>query len=488
MVGHPLSVAPQTDHDGDQKHPLKWISLPIRDVSDNSNRLDASFFGFDSRLAREHLSLCRWGTVSLGANFIENAYYLGRFKRVYVEKKNGLPFLLPSQIRDVYPYATKFISTATPFDLETARARSGQVLMTRSGTVGEVAYVSKTLNTKLLSDDVIRISAKDYPGYLYAYFKSKIGRILISTNNYGSVVKHIEPEHLENVPIPNPPLILRQHIHKLIEQSFELRDESNDLLDEAQNLLAGALQMPSIEDFQMRAYRSDNRAGVLNYSIPASQVNNRLDGSYHVPVVRTIESHLRNVAKKVVRLDDHCITHSLFLPTRFKRVYVDEGNGIPFFGGKNILELNPSGKKFLSFAQHERKIKEELIIIEGMVLITCSGTIGRTVLVPKHWDGWAMTHDVIRQVPSSNDIAGYLYAWLASPYAQMLISRFAYGATVKHIELEHISKVSVPLLHDSNIQTEVNDKVLAANDKRTEAYHLELEALKVLNEKVINAR
>ena len=44
---------------------------------------------------------------------------------------------------------------------------------------------------------------------------------------------------------------------------------------------------------------------------------------------------------------------------------------------------------------------------------------------------------------------------------------------------------AVPLLHDENIQQDINNKVLEANQKRTEAYKLEQEALAVINEKVI---
>ncbi len=50
---------------------------------------------------------------------------------------------------------------------------------------------------------------------------------------------------------------------------------------------------------------------------------------------------------------------------------------------------------------------------------------------------------------------------------------------------DHISQVSVPLLNDENAQREKTDTVLKANRKRTEAYNLEQEALRVLDEKVV---
>ena len=45
-----------------------------------------------------------------------------------------------------------------------------------------------------------------------------------------------------------------------------------------------------------------------------------------------------------------------------------------------------------------------------------------------------------------------------------------------------------PFIRDENTQKAINDKVLEANRKRTEAYELEQEALTVLDEKVIYAR
>ncbi|MYH80152.1 hypothetical protein F4141_05540 [Candidatus Poribacteria bacterium] len=99
-----------------------------------------------------------------------------------------------------------------------------------------------------------------------------------------------------------------------------------------------------------------------------------------------------------------------------------------------------------------------------------------------------MAHDIIRIVPVNKEISDYLYAWLSNDYAHELIHRFAYGTVVRHIEKEHVSQISVPLLRDENVQQEINDTVLEANRKRTEAYNLEQEALRVLDEKVIYAR
>lgn len=277
-------------------------------------------------------------------------------------------------------------------------------------------------------------------------------------------------------------------IHNLIEQSFKLRDEANDLMDEAQASLRVALQLPEIEKLQTKAKQFNKKSGVLNYSVPLIELNNRLDGSYHVPIVKAIERHINKTAKEVLTIGDEKISQVVMLPGRFKRIYVEEGSGVTFFGGKQLFELDPNNKKYLSLIHHGDRIKNQLTLHENMTMITCSGTIGKVTIVPKHWEGWTANQHIIRVFPINNKIAGYLYAWLSSDYAHLLITRYTYGAVVDEISDKQVSEISIPLLQDTNIQKTINDKVLAANKKRARAYELEQEALQVLNDKVVYAQ
>ena len=106
-------------------------------------------------------------------------------------------------------------------------------------------------------------------GYTYAFLKTKIGYTLLQTNNYGSVVSHIEPEHLNNIPIPNPPSMIKKRIHELVMKSYELRDESNELLDKAEELLVNELKLPPIDDFKPEYF--DTSSNLKNYSVKFSE-------------------------------------------------------------------------------------------------------------------------------------------------------------------------------------------------------------------------
>ena len=466
---------------------LRWCRVTLLEVLQHGSRLEASVFDVEGKHAREVLKQCKWPVARVcGENGLADAFYPTRFKRIIVEK-SVYPLILPSQIQEINPKPKAYLSPLCKTDFETLKARKGQILLTRSGTIGNCSLVSETLNGKTLSDDIIRISAREktHTGYHYAFLRTTIGHALIRTNEYGSVVSHIEPEHLQNVPIPDPPTLLKTRIHDLVTRSYDLRDESNDLLDQAERLLYDALNLLPLA--KLRPHYFHKNANLRNYAVKLSQLSGRLDASYHVPIVDAILRKLKKEAAEITSVGDPRISKRVILPGRFARVYVQEGQGTVFFGGKQLYQLDPANKKYLSLAKHSSRIKDELLLKENTIAITARGTVGRCVLVPRHWHGWTMSDNIIRVEPASDDISGYLYVFLASEYGCELIRRFTYGAVVDALEPCHVSEVPIPLLKDVSTQAEINCLALEANAKRTEAYMAEQKAIRITNEEVIHA-
>lgn len=488
MVAQPYDSSQTTENQEPKSSDFKWTTVNLQEVFETSYRLEAGVYGIEGKQARQDLARCKWEIVFLcGEKGLTSAYHRPRFKRIYVEKSN-FPIYQPAQINELYPKPSAYISGLTQTDIDALRVEKGQVLLTCSGTIGNCTYVRDTLDNLIFSHDVIRIEPKEYSGFVYAFLKSKTGFSIINTNNYGAVVKHLEPAHLKAIPIPNPPSVIKQEIHNLIEESFKLRDESNELLDAAQVLLKEALELPSIEVLHEQAKQFDETADVLNYSVPLSGIHSRLDGSYYVPVVEVIEQDLAKKAKEIVKVGDDQISQSVVLPSHFKRIYVNEGQGTVLIGGKHIGSLDPADKKYLAAKQYQEKLKNDMLLAENMIIVSAKGTPGKVIIIPSHWQEWFISSNLIKIVPASKEIAGFLYSFLASPYGQTLIKRQIYGAVVDIIEPIHVESIMVPFLKDEKVQAEINDTVLEANRKRTEAYNLEQEALRALDEKVIYVR
>lgn len=464
--------------------PLKYTSVLLSEVYSNNIRLEADAYNLEAKAAKNRVEHCKYGYVYLWGKdgLVEDAFVCDRFKRVYVEKsKEAIPFYLPSVIMDVYPKPSKYISDRTNVDIDTLRVKKGMLLMSVSGTVGRCSIVGDYLNDAVFSHDLLRLYGKGPfdTGYIYAFFCTSTGQQLVQNNNYGAVIQHIEPEHLRNIVIPNAPESIKEKIHNLVMESYDLRDQSNSLMDEAEQILFQELQLPPIEDLKPKYF--DGNVGLRNYSIKLSRTDWRLDCSYHSTAYDVLIGILKTSAAKIVPCGSPEISEAIVLPTRFKRTYVTPSFGLKFIGGKQINELNPSSEKYLAHSS----LDSELKFVANSVLITRSGTIGKVALVPQHWENWIGSDHIFRIIPADNDIAGYLYCWLNTDYAQQLIKRNTFGAVIDEIDAGQLAKIEIPLLKNESKQKEINGKVLKANKLRYQAYLKEREAVLIMNE-IIN--
>lgn len=460
---------------------LKWVNVSIQDIVNNDYRLEAACYNIESIKANDilgHLSIPL--KPLFGSNGIAEVYNLPRFKRVFVEKSD-LPIFQPSQITDIYPKPQLYISAKTKTNIDALRVSKGQLLMTCSGTIGKCAIVWDRLDKSIFSHDLLRINSKNEfdTAFIYAYIRTDIGQTLLSAKPYGAVIQHIEPEHLINYFIPYPAEKTRRDIGYKIIQSFEKRDLSNDMIDKAEKLLITYLKLPPIEEIQNPQY--DPSVAVNNFSIDISKWQNRLEAKYHDPIIQGILDTLIRSDSEIVPLGDKRLSKDILLPGRFKRVYVEREQGTVFLGGKQIYELDPYSKKYLSVRKHGDTINNQLVLKDNTIGVTRSGTIGRIGFVYSHMKEWVYSDDIIRVIPSSDDLAGYLYVWLSSEYGRALICRQEFGAVIKHIDTKCLSSIEVPVIKDRDVIKQINDYALKAGHLRSEAYSLEQEAIEDVN-------
>lgn len=316
--------------------PVKWCSVSLSDIISSGKRLEAGAYDIEAKSAEKAITNCKYGSIRLLVDdgIIECAFHAPRFKRRYVEKvhPDAVGFLGSSEMLDIKPVPVKFITREQAQRLKLF-AKPGDVLLSCSGTIGNIGFVSQSLSSLALSQHIIKIECSSYGGYLYACLKHPYVQAQLQSLIYGAVIQELEPEHLKNVAIPNGPMSLKQDISDLIEQSYALRDKSNELIDEATSLMIAELHLPATKDFQ------ESGSVVSTFDIKLSKMNLRLDASYHIPAVDEIVAHLKRNAAEVTTVGDGKISESVILPGRFKRVYVEKGYGRIFIGGKQLGEL-----------------------------------------------------------------------------------------------------------------------------------------------------
>lgn len=101
--------------------------------------------------------------------------------------------------------------------IDAIRVKKGDILITRSGSIGRVAYITAKYDNAILSDDMIRvrIDNDDVRYYCYYYLQTKYALDQMLRNEYGAVQQHLEPQHIRNIVIPFPDDI--ENIRELID-------------------------------------------------------------------------------------------------------------------------------------------------------------------------------------------------------------------------------------------------------------------------------
>ncbi|MFA5180902.1 MAG: hypothetical protein WC405_06240 [Syntrophales bacterium] len=457
-------------------------TIRLGEVIEAGLRLEASSFNIEARQALTRLKTSGLPLLPLYGpkGLCHEAHNAFRFKRIYVRPEYGVPFLSSSDIISMRPEIGHYLSKVRTKRLDDLLIKKWDVLISRSGTIGNVGLASDIIAGLALSEDAIRLRTgdPDSAGFVTAFLRSRYGRLQLVQATYGSVVQHIEPEHLERILIPDLPSIQRIDIGRAIIKAYELRDSANRLLDEANSLLHKCLRLPPLVTLGKRTQ------GPISSTVRASKLVMRFEASFHDPLAMVAEELLRTLDIETATLEDKRITAEIRPITKFrKRVYVPQG-GIPLLTSKQLFQLDPIDSKGLAKGAHIKDLPE-IGLIENMIAVTCSGTIGRVQIIPAYMQGWTASQDALRVISSDGLNAGYLYAWLASDYGQSLIKRHLYGSVVVHIDKEMLGSVPVPIPNTAIIN-EIGNLVLKANSLRDEGWRLERGAIERI-EDLINA-
>jgi len=458
-------------------------TIKLSEVLAAGVRLEASAFSIEAHNAVTALTNSGLPLIPLYGKegLCQGGYYPHRFKRVYVSPEKGVPFLSSSEIISLRPKTNNFVSKNYTLKLDRLLPEKWDVLISRSGTIGNIGLATETFIGNALSEHVIRLQANEpeTAGYVAAFLRSRYGRPQLIQGTFGSVVDQIEPEHLERVLIPDLPPIRRIEIGRLMCQAGELRDEANHLLDEADRLLHERLNLPYLKDIALRGSAS------FTTTIKASQLMGRLEASFHNPEAIAAEKQLAQLPVEIPKIGDQRITKEVRAITKFReRTYVDKG-GIPMLSSKQLFQVDPIDVKRLAKGAHTKDLPE-IQLEENMIAVTRSGTIGKVQIIPKYMAAWTASEDATRILASDDINAGYLYAWLASDYGYCLMTRCSYGSVILEVDQEMLASVHIPLPEPA-IRNEIGDLVLKANQLRDQAWRSEQEAISKL-EKLISSK
>jgi type I restriction enzyme, S subunit len=143
--------------------------------------------------------------------------------------------------------------------------------------------------------------------------------------------------------------------------------------------------------------------------------------------------------------------------------------GVPFLNSSDMLQADLTQLPLLRKSDAYSPRLAFLRLSPGMILISCTGTIGRMIYTRPDMDGiWSSQH-IMKVVPNPQYVLpGYLYAFLSSKFGVPMVVSGTYGSIIQSIEPHHIADLPVPRLSDA-VEQRAHALVEEAAQLRSEA-------------------
>jgi type I restriction enzyme, S subunit len=448
---------------------MKILTVKSKWFNESDLRLDAEFHLSDG--PRTNRSIKSSGVAYKSLKNVTREIFKGQiFKRCYVSSpEHGIPFLTASDMVKADIDSGLFLSKKYTGKKESLLIKEDCILVSRSGTLGQTILTNKPFAGVIGSDDLIRIipdPSKLSSGYLYAFLATKHGHSLLTQASYGGVIKHIEPHHIEQLPIPLLDKIKIDLIDKKIKQSSELRFHANKSLKEATSYFDSMFSdVNHFERIFVKNTQDFNFSWVgRNNDVIAERWINKIKSRQHLVI--------KNVADKA------------FSPPMFKHIYLKKDNGYPFFTGAELAKSFRLKYRFLS----EKGVKDikDYTVKENTLLIYKSGPrngmVGDVFLLDKALNNACLSDHVIRVMITDKYINSWCFAFLKSKVGKRILHNMATGTAVLFITPERIQNLVIPQ-PDKNldfIASKIDDYINSFN----EAHLLVEEAVNIIEKEI----
>lgn len=440
-----------------------------------SLRIDPSFFLSEAVVARSTLGSSPNGVLSI-CQCTDKVFWGNIFTRIYVrDAEHGIPYLAASDTILSNLNTGTYLSKKQAKELNYLMLQKDWIVVTCSGTVGNVTYTNANYENHIATQDLIRIIPNNEQirrGVLYAFLASKYGYHQLTQSMYGGVVKHISPDHVNKIIIPIFTDDLQLEVDELIRETAALREKANTALQSAISYLKEVIDVPFNTTVSKTAKVSikNIRESLTSRIDPPAFINEGVYSMeymrYHYPF-KTLED----------------TNSKIYRPGIFKRVYVSKG--IPYIKGSEIFNTNPF-KSCDNLSLTRTPFVEQMKLHEGQILITCAGSVGRVKMITKEYEDKASigSQDIIRLESNDNLFTKeYLFAYLQLPFVQDYIQSMKYGSVIERIEPFHIESIPI-VVPTKELSEQISTLIRSYMTHTYRAFKCEEQAIKLVENEI----
>lgn len=465
---------------------MKTGVIKLKKIALLGNRIDSSVHLSEGVKVRDELKKLPYKITTIFQTS-ENMFIGNIFSRNWVgNPKFGATYLAASDSVLSDLEVGRYLSRKQAQTLSYLKVKEGWILVTCSGTLGEVAFTNSNYTDKILTHDLLRIVPNDNlvkRGVVYAYLASKYGYYQISQSQFGGVVKHINASQAGLIPIPIFPDSFQESVNKLVMESSKWREEATTLLNMAKQLMKEKTGLAELspDKYDSFGQHSFNRK-VSCFSRNINDIGTTTINAFnHSQRIRSLKEAMPCQTKV---LSDVLENGKPFSTSSFPRLEVKSGFGVMLINQSDIFDNIVRGK-YIS----KRNVNLTNLVKYGEVLIAGVGTLGesesfcRTIFANEDLEGQLVSGEFVRMKTKDNFPSGYLYIWLSSDYGFRFLRNIQAGTKLCRPIPKLLLNIPVPVIDIDSMQ-KIDRLVREAHTKRHEANQKELKAISMVEEEI----
>lgn len=159
-------------------------------------------------------------------------------------QETGIPFIRVSDISKDGIEKTELHLSPIDFDIPELKPKKDTILFSKDGSIGIAYKVQSDLNV-FTSGALLHLVTTDssiLPDYLTLVLNSVVVKLQAERDSNGAIIQHWKPSDIENVIIPILPEQIQTKIASLIQQSFECKAQSKQLLEDAKRMVEDEIE------------------------------------------------------------------------------------------------------------------------------------------------------------------------------------------------------------------------------------------------------
>jgi len=393
--------------------------------------------------------------------------------RKYVS--NGTPYLRVSDMKSIFVSlsAVKFVKESIHDVSKKIRLTTNDILISRSGTPGITAIVTREIENAIISSHIMRVvtqQEKLNPFFLAVYLNSLPGRLQIDRITNGCLVSEISHGALEIIKVPQLDIKQQERIANLVMFAESKHTEAINKINEAKKLLEEALDINHQEIKEERIY-----------SVNSTDLTDILTPKFYYPKYLNTLKALKKKFKTIKLGEIADIKRGDEVGSKNYRKYIDrKDSDIPFIRTSDLVnyEIDNYPDYYID-EEIYKELKQDLK--PGDIIYTKDGKIGLSAILTAE-DKCILASGLAR-IRIKKDLDPYYVFLVLSTYIgyYQAMQRVVIAATLPHLQQERLEEIEIPIINDKT-QNKISQLVEDAFKLKEEKKKLFREALTKVEE------